>query len=370
MTPDGAEKRYLKDLEYELSQLGSAESAEIVEEIRSHLEEAAAEPGGVDAAIAEFGDAEALAASILRERGLLTEGARVPEAPLWRRAGAWIIDAGIAGILLVWIVTWALSTMMSPVWGYEDVARDTLVYSAVWLAVAAVWAVFYWANRNPAANRPSWGLYMMSVRRVGVRGEVRTVRASALAARRPGWLFAVGGLVAVSLVVGTVAGAWQSAKGSSQNRSNWLVQQVQEAVQWDVSSFAQTTSALALAAIDEAGSKDAMRPQMTAEGERGFLELVEDAKALSATTHMLDNVSELGYRHSPPDATGDALATAMFTLWGRDSAGRDQGRVWTVTLEKKVEDVQRDESGTGGSWSTRYVVTGLSSDPATLTARQ
>lgn len=370
MAPEERVKRYLKDLDYELSQLGSSESADIVEEIRSHLEDAGDEPGGVDAAIAEFGDARALAVGILRERGLLTEGARVPEAPLWRRAGAWVIDAGIAGLLVVWVLVWVVGTMGSQIWKFEGVARDTLVYGAVWFAVAALWAVLYWANRSPAANRPSWGLFLMGVRRVGVRGHVRTVRASAVGGTRPGWMFAVGGLVAVLMVAGTVAGAWQSARSSAEYESSQQIQLAQDAVQWDMSSFSQTASLLALAAVDESGDGEGALPQMTKDGEQDFAKLVADAKLLSATTYRLDNVSELTYRDNPPDMKGDAWAAAAFTLWGRDASGEQQGRMWTVRLMKKVSDIRIDESGSGGSWSTSYLVTGLYSDPVTLTAGQ
>jgi len=86
--PDASE-RYLRQLGEGLQALGPEESAEIVQEVRSHLAEATAEAGGdLDVALARFGSPDDLAKKILEERGILVENPAVPPAAGWRRAVA------------------------------------------------------------------------------------------------------------------------------------------------------------------------------------------------------------------------------------------------------------------------------------------
>lgn len=369
--PDARVDKYLRALREELSALGVGEAKEVAEEIRSHLEEASTEPGGLAAALAEFGSAEDLAANILRERGFLAEQPAVPTAPMWRRVGAGVIDVLIASVLFIWILTWVIGTLTGPAKDMPGVVGQTIGYSLVWFAIALLWAITYWANRSPAAMRPSWGLFLMGVRRVGVRGDTRTIRASAVTARRPGWRYAAGGMLAIVLAAGTIAGAWQSAASQSRASGDVALQSVQDAVAWDTSSFSQATSALALAAIDEANGRKAPRPMMSgADAETNFADLVADARLLSATTWEFNNCQELAYHDGGPDVKRDAEAHVVFALWGRDAAGNVQGRQWTAYIDKRVTiDGVADEAVEASSWSTEYSIRGLISAAETLTAR-
>lgn len=71
------------------------EAADLVEEVESHLAEAADE-GRLESYLQEIGSPESFAAGILAERGLLPEPDLVPEAPRWRRLLAGLIDAVVA----------------------------------------------------------------------------------------------------------------------------------------------------------------------------------------------------------------------------------------------------------------------------------
>lgn len=368
-TRDSRCEGFLEELGFRLSQLGAEESAEIVGEIRTHLDEAMAEGDGLDAALQEFGSADDLAASILRERGLLAEEPRIPDAPLWRRVLAWTLDALIAGVLAVWIGTWVIGTALSPIWRMPGVARDTLVYSAVWFAVALFWAVTYWGNRSPVARRPSWGLYLTGLRRVGVRGDTRTVRASAVPGGRAGWRYAIGGVFAIALVGLTVMGSWQSAKDNARTSSEQSLQLSVDAASWDTSSFTQAASAAVVAAIDEAHGRAASIPKTTGDDAKADYDaLVDDARELEAVTWEYLGCSELIYRDEGELMRADAEADVTFTLWGVDSSGKRAGRTWTAHLIKTVTTPETVPLEEATSWSAEYALDDLRAEPVTVTA--
>lgn len=367
----GRSERFLRELEARLAQLGPREAEDTVGEVRSHLEDAATEPGGVEAALSEFGSPDQLAASILRERGLLAEEPKVPDAPAWRRGLAWLIDACIAGVLVIWIATWVIGTALSPVRTMPDVMRETFIYGAVWLALALLWAVMYWGNRAPAASRPSWGLVLTGLRRVGVKGGVRTVRASAVDIVRPRLGYVLGGVVALALVGMTVAGAAQSAASNARVTQEQSTALVADAAAWDTSGFTQTASVAVLAALDEAQGREAAWPQTSRPSAVSELEsLAQDARLLHATTWEFLNCTDLVYVSQDVERQkADAEADVTFTLWGADARGVRQGRTWTMHLTKTVTT---DEHGAtleqATTWSTLYAVDGLRAEPATISA--
>jgi uncharacterized membrane protein len=86
---------YRRRLKTALEALAPEEAADLVEEVESHLAEAADE-GRLEGYLGEIGSPESFAAGILAERGLLPDPDLVPEAPTWRRLLAGLIDAIVA----------------------------------------------------------------------------------------------------------------------------------------------------------------------------------------------------------------------------------------------------------------------------------
>jgi len=195
-------ERYLEDLAEGVGALGPLESAEVVREIRGHIEEAAAEKGGaVEDALGSFGPASALAARILEERGLLAGPDALSAAPAWMRAAALLVDATVSAFVLLLLM--AVATRPG---ADRAAAWATLV---VWTAIAATlgllawwWAVY---RRRPLVG--TTGLDLLGLRRVRAGSTPMLVRAADIPdLRRPGRVRpAIGLLVAVLFVSAGVA---------------------------------------------------------------------------------------------------------------------------------------------------------------------
>jgi uncharacterized membrane protein len=100
MIESDAVKNYLSRLAESIEALGETESAEVVKEVRAHLYDAIAETDGDENAVwQQFGSPEVLAARILEERGRVAGGSFVPEATVWRKTLAMVLD------LIVWLGT-------------------------------------------------------------------------------------------------------------------------------------------------------------------------------------------------------------------------------------------------------------------------
>lgn len=120
-----AAERYLKELDRALSELPRARRIEIVDEIRSHIEEATRDSGeaGVRTVLDELGDAETIAADA-RER--LDIAPRSKAGPLEGFAIAALLLGGVIipgigwflGVILLWV---------SRVWTARDKLIGTLV---------------------------------------------------------------------------------------------------------------------------------------------------------------------------------------------------------------------------------------------------
>ena len=98
MKAQSADRRivdYRRRLQTALEALPPDEATDLVEEVGSHLTQAA-EEGRLEGYLQEIGSPESFAAGILAERGLLPAPDLIPEAPRWRRLLAGLIDAIVA----------------------------------------------------------------------------------------------------------------------------------------------------------------------------------------------------------------------------------------------------------------------------------
>lgn len=199
---------YVDELAEELAVLGEDELRDELEEVRSHLREAAA--GGaaeLAAAIDGLGPPRKLAEEILSERGLGPGGPDLPDAPLWRRTIAFVADVSVALVLLLPTLT-ALGAILytradgSLLFGIVEVG----ILVALNLA-ALVWARWYWRGRRPGSGAsPSFGLALAGVAHIRVGDVVRAVPASRLP-HHPSWMARFRAAAAFA-VAALIVGSW------------------------------------------------------------------------------------------------------------------------------------------------------------------
>ncbi|MDQ1106671.1 putative membrane protein [Nocardioides zeae] len=156
MSPDERVGRYLAEVDAALAARGVADRAEIVADLREHVEAALGEGEGLEAVLASLGDPQAIAAEAERDAGPPRPAPYVPApvaaAPV-RRRRAWpavvalglvvlgsllvglVSDDGvpvaIAIIVLGWVGIWA-----SPLWRTGEQLFGTLLVPAPGIVVS------------------------------------------------------------------------------------------------------------------------------------------------------------------------------------------------------------------------------------------
>jgi hypothetical protein len=182
MTETGsATERFLQQLAGGLEVLGPHETNEVLAEVSSHIEDARAEADGDErAALAGFGSADTLAARILEERGVLTEGSSIPQAPAWARIIAFVTD--VALWLAVCVVALLVVDLIAPnrsLAGFFGPFGHFKFYSLWTVLIAAAAAAAWWSVRRTRARAHSTaGMKGMGLRRVRAGSTTRIVRSS------------------------------------------------------------------------------------------------------------------------------------------------------------------------------------------------
>jgi hypothetical protein len=192
---------YRRRLGVALAALPREEVQDLLDEVESHLNQAAAD-GRLEAYLVQMGEPEAFAAGILTERGLLPEGDLVPEAPRWRRGLAWLIDVAVSTSPLVLSLVISLFAFV-PV---GEASRWTLWAGfVVAVGVPAGWAWWYWHSRSRRGGRSSAGMTLTGLRPVRAGRQVRLVRRSSVpgervSVRRVAWSLVLLGVASYLLV--------------------------------------------------------------------------------------------------------------------------------------------------------------------------
>ncbi len=165
---------YLGALEGALEALGPDETREVIAEIRGLLAEAVID-AGEDAALADLGTPNALAAQILEERGVLSAESRVPEASAGVQAIALAIDVAmtLVAAMLMWVFI-ATPIAAGTYFGYDS----TLLAIAAGVAVVAAVGVlvWWWTKKRRRPGYTSTGMAAVGVRRIQVGKTARIVR--------------------------------------------------------------------------------------------------------------------------------------------------------------------------------------------------
>lgn len=197
----GAVEDYLARLRSELAVAGTADTDDLVTEIRSLLEEASAGDADAEAEIARLGEPAELARSILAERGL-DAAAGVAPGLWWRLGLAAPIDIaiGLALPLAAAAPLYAIAAAGEP--------RAAGIAMAVALGVATLaWPFFVWRPWRAGGRALSPGMALTSLAVVRAPGSWRLVRvreleAMGLAPKRRLAGAVVSALVAVTLLAG------------------------------------------------------------------------------------------------------------------------------------------------------------------------
>jgi uncharacterized membrane protein len=181
-------ERYIAGLRTELVLLGSAESDELIYEIRDMLLDAArSDPQRAFSEMERLGEPWKLASTLLAERGITTEGG-IPQAS-WIRLGVAASTDILVGLALP---IWALVNTYSSVWNYLSTVHMarfdllqlgalTVVAALVALAFAFSWR--YWAPWRTGSGRATAGMKVAQVSVVTIGGKRMVARTSELVAR-------------------------------------------------------------------------------------------------------------------------------------------------------------------------------------------
>jgi uncharacterized membrane protein len=222
-------ERFLRELSRGLEVLGPAESREVVVEVGTHLVDAVAEAGGDEAAaLSTFGSPQLLATRILQERGALSEGSEIREAPASMRWAAVALD-GVRWLILLFILLgWAFFVGVD-----SDSAITPLVTTLACLYVAVVvGGTLYWWVWRRRASPATAGMAALGLRRVTMGSSARIVRERDVPGTRRSTLTRATSLawslILVLIFVWFSYGLVNTVTGS--NRVNHQ-QEIQEAVQ-------------------------------------------------------------------------------------------------------------------------------------------
>lgn len=166
---------YLARLRVELAGLGAADAGDLLAEVRSLLIDAAGDdPDSAEAEIARFGDPEALAASILAERGAAAETGMSGGA-WWRMGIAVPLDIliGIAVPAVVAFPAYMIAAYGQPrLWG--------VALGIAGGAAALLWPWYVWRPWRRGGRAVSPGMALTGLAVVRTPGSWRVVRWSEL----------------------------------------------------------------------------------------------------------------------------------------------------------------------------------------------
>jgi hypothetical protein len=213
---------YIARLKAEIDFLGATEAQELAAEVRSLLVEASGEDADRAATeIAKFGEPAELAAGILAERGLSSEGGMTP-ADWWRMGIAAPVDIaiGLAVPLAALVPTYG-------VWqAAGTVAWPFTIAVTLFFAGTLAWPFYAWRPWWAGGRRLSAGMSLTGitvVRAPGFRKVVRTADLAGLGLPRPtrGWVSGAAALLlAVALI--TFTGGWIGRMVSSISPDAWF----------------------------------------------------------------------------------------------------------------------------------------------------
>ena len=194
---------YLERLAESLEALGPAETSEVLAEIHSHLTEAIQDTGGNEQeALARFGSPEDLAVSILEERGILSDGSPVPEAPAKLRIAALAIDVA------VWLVACMLLVPVIGVIVFAGISRFSSgagfsinVIAVLLMLVTAAALAWLWFGKRRRKWYSSTGMEVMGLRTIRVGRTTRVVRARGIPGAARGRWGRAGSLASTAIVL-------------------------------------------------------------------------------------------------------------------------------------------------------------------------
>ena len=194
---------YLERLAESLEALGPAEISEVLSEIHSLLTEAIQDDRGDEQqAMARFGTPEDLAVRILEERGILSEGSPVPEAPSRLRIAALVIDVAVwlvACMLLVPVVGIIVFAATSRFAGGAGFSIN--VIGVLLMLVTAAALGWLWFGRRRHKWYTSTGMEVVGLRTIRVGRETRVVRSRGIPGATRGKWSRAGSVVSTAIVV-------------------------------------------------------------------------------------------------------------------------------------------------------------------------
>jgi hypothetical protein len=201
---------YIERLQSELTFLGTAESGDLVAEIRSLLVDASGDdPVRAAAEITKIGDPAALAASILTEKGL-SPAQGMSTAEWWRMGVAVPLDIVVGLAVPAYVAVAAYI--------FAEFARQSpwaLLFGASTFAASLLWSWYVWRPWRTGGARRTAGMVVTGlavVRAPGFRRVVRSRDLAALGMRSPalGAVFGIASLgVAALMLVWIVFGVYQ-----------------------------------------------------------------------------------------------------------------------------------------------------------------
>lgn len=336
---------YIDELAKELAVLGDEDLREELDEVRSHLRDAAAESHeALQEAIEQFGSPCELAAEILEERGFGPSGPELPDAPLWRRALALVADVMVAGVLLVPTLAALGSALYSRIGGSLLFGLTEIAIILALNAAALVWALSYWRRRGAdSARTPSFGLALVGVAQVRVGGVVRAVPAARVP-HRPGWLARTRALLACA-VAALLMWGWVVSMVSSQSLMS--TQNVREQFVnarasgvGDASNVVNTATTLYNTVIEQAAADDAPSPPQNVDPTvfETLVARVRNEKIESVDVGSVMEVSEVELTWTE---WGFREMSATFTCDVIEHLPGNGRQAVQLTIEKNV--IQQDE---------------------------
>lgn len=339
-----AEKRssteqYLVRLAEGLEALGPEETNDVIAEVRAHLAEALADSGGdEDAVLNRFGGSDALATSILEERGFFSDHSGMPEVPLWLRLLALLVDVAL----------WAagLAIVLVPVLGFAWVAStpSATAIALTWaaLALAVVGSAWWRIRRWRAPGRPTMGMRLLGVRRIRVGGTSRIVLERDVpgsAGRRRVWPLVLTAL-AVFVLASIVSSAAVSLRSQMESR-------IRNAVS-DASTGQSMIEGLYGSVLAGAKTSD-LQGSYAPSTEGAISDLVQRQAAGKIESYNVSGVELGDYDHRLGDWTATSYTIVVFVPVQEN--GKDPYAVGPTYRWKVVCQMVDEGNGvSGGEW--------------------
>ncbi len=176
---------YVEGLRDELSILSDAERKETAGEIRTMLLDAVHDdPKHAFAEMRRLGDPAALAAALLKERGIDGEGG-IPPAAWWRVGLAVLIDGGVALAAVILFTPGLFTVTRDLVTGSLDANSRTFLMVAVYAALVAIAGSWGWRYLSPwrtGGTNPTTGMAFTQTVAVRLGRRIRVIDVSDLRA--------------------------------------------------------------------------------------------------------------------------------------------------------------------------------------------